>query len=172
MQDAHSRQPHGTKDARSDGGGYLPTSEPSKRSSMSCVTAGEAVLIEASAPQAQSTIQGREQRPPRLVPAGQAAGPAGPVIETLVAAIGQGTISPKLAREMLVRLVPPAKATVRLTLPRIVDAASHAEACRRITAAAAAGKIAPADATALLKIVRMAWTAQRDADRERRAFRG
>lgn len=168
MQDAHSRQPHGTKDARSDGGGYLPTSEPSKRSSMSCVTAGEAVLIEASAPQAQSTIQGREQRPPRLVPAGQA---AGPVIETLVAAIGQGTISPKLAREMLVRLVPPAKATVRLPLPRIVDAASHAEACRRITAAAAAGKISPADATALLKIVRMVWTAQRDADRERRAFR-
>lgn len=171
MQDAHSRAPHGTKDARSDGGGYLPTSPTNRAFLTTPCTAGEAVLIEASTPQEQSTRE-QKQRPPRLVPAGQAAGPAGPVIETLVAAIGQGTISPKLAREMLVRLVPPAKATVRLTLPRIVDAASHAEACRRITAAAAAGKIAPADATALLKIVRMAWTAQRDADRERRAFRG
>lgn len=171
MQDAHCSHPVGAQERDLRGAGYLPTS-PTERAFLSApATAAEAVLIEAPAPQAQS-IQGREQRPPRLVPAGQAAGPAGPVIETLVAAIGQGTISPKLAREMLVRLVPPAKATVRLPLPKIVDAASHAEACRRIAAAAAAGKIAPADAAALLKIVRMAWTAQRDADRERRAFRG
>lgn len=168
MPDAHSRWRSGTKDARSEPAGYLPTCPTERASCYAPAPAGEAVLIETSMPQAQAT-QKREQRPPRLVPAGQ---PAGLVIETLVAAIGRGEISPKLGREMLVRLVPPAKATVRLPLPRIVDAASHAEACRRITAAAAAGKIAPADAAALLKIVRMAWTAQRDADRERRAFRG
>ena len=87
----------------------------------------------------------------RLVPAGQ---PAGPVIEALLTALRQGTISPKLGREMLVRLVPPAKPTVKLKLPRIVDSASYALACQRITAAAAAGRVAPGDAAILLRMAK------------------
>ena len=104
--------------------------------------------------------------PARLVPAGQ---PAGKVIETLVAAIGRGKISPKLGREMLVRLVPPAKATVRLRLPPIVDAESYAAATRKIMAATAAGRIAPADAAALLRNAKATYEATRVAARMRYA---
>ena len=48
------------------------------------------------------------------------------VVEALQAAVEQGRISPKLGREMLIRLVPPKKATVSLELPAITDAGSYA----------------------------------------------
>jgi hypothetical protein len=100
----------------------------------------------------------------RLVPAGQ---PAGPVIEALLTALRQGTISPKLGREMLIRLVPPAKPTVRLPLPKITDAESYAAATQRILKAAAMGKIAPADAVVMMRAAKGAYEAVRAAERVR-----
>jgi hypothetical protein len=89
------------------------------------------------------------------------------VIEALVAAIGRGAISPKLGREMLVRLVPPAKATVKLRLPPIVNAVSYAAAARKIMAATAAGRISPGDAATLLRNARLVHEAVRAAARAR-----
>jgi hypothetical protein len=103
-------------------------------------------------------------KPPRLVPVGQ---PAGPVIETLVAAIGRGTISPKLGREMLVRLVPPAKPMVKLALPAIVDAVTYTAATQKIMKAIAAGKIAPADGILMLRAAKSTYEAARLAARTR-----
>jgi hypothetical protein len=94
----------------------------------------------------------------RLVPAGQ---PAGPVIEALLTALRQGTISPKLGREMLIRLVPPAKPTVRLRLPAITDAASYAKVCRLVMRASATGKIAPADAVVMMRAAKATFDATR-----------
>jgi hypothetical protein len=90
------------------------------------------------------------------------------VVEALQAAVEQGRISPKLGREMLIRLVPPKKATVRLELPVIRDAASYAEACRMVLAAAADGRIAPVDATQLLRAAKATFEAVRVAERTRR----
>jgi hypothetical protein len=100
----------------------------------------------------------------RLVPAGQ---PAGPVIEALLTALRQGAISPKLGREMLIRLVPPAKPTVRLRLPAITDAASFAKASRLIMRASATGKVAPADAAVLLRNAKTTFEATRAEQRAR-----
>ena len=83
------------------------------------------------------------------------------VVEALQAAVEQGRISPKLGREMLVRLVPPKKATAQVDLPAITDAASYAEACRSIMVAAADGRIAPSDATALLRAAKATFEAVR-----------
>jgi hypothetical protein len=110
--------------------------------------------------------EGAVVEPPdvRLLPANQ---PAGPVIEALLTALRQGTISPKLGREMLIRLVPPAKATVRLRLPPITDAASFARACRLIMRANATGKITPADAAVLLRNAKATFEATRAEQRMR-----
>jgi hypothetical protein len=81
------------------------------------------------------------------------------VVEALQAAVEQGRISPKLGREMLVRLVPPKKATAQVNLPAITDAASYAAACRAIMAAAGEGRIAPTDATALLRAAKATFEA-------------
>ena len=43
------------------------------------------------------------------------------VVEALQAAVEQGRISPKLGREMLVRLVPPKKPTAQVDLPASFD---------------------------------------------------
>ena len=112
-------------------------------------------------------VQAQPSVASRLIPAGQ---PAGQVIETLVAAIGRGTISPKLGREMLVRLVPPAKAAVRLALPKITDAASYAAATQRIMRASSTGKISPADAAVLLRNAKATFQAVSAANRARFAF--
>ena len=90
------------------------------------------------------------------------------VVEALQAAVEQGRISPKLGREMLIRLVPPKKATVSLELPVITDAASYAEACRVVMAAAGEGRIAPTDATQLLRAAKATFEAVRVAERTRR----
>jgi hypothetical protein len=83
------------------------------------------------------------------------------VVEALQAAVEQGRISPKLGREMLIRLVPPKKATVSLALPPITDAGSYAAACRVVMAAAGEGRIAPADATQLLRAAKATFEAVR-----------
>jgi hypothetical protein len=89
-------------------------------------------------------------------------------IEGLQAAVQRGEITAKFAREALVRLIPPAKPTVRLALPPIVDAASYAEACRAVMAALAEGRIAPADAPPLLRACKMSFEAARVFERTRR----
>jgi hypothetical protein len=90
------------------------------------------------------------------------------VVEALQAAVEQGRISPKLGREMLIRLVPPKKATVSLALPAITDAGSYAAACRVVMAAAAEGRIAPTDATQLLRACKMSFEAVRVFQRAHR----
>ena len=89
-------------------------------------------------------------------------------IENLQAAVQRGEITAKFAREALVRLIPPAKPTVRLALPAITDAASYAAACRVVMAAAADGRIAPADATQLLRAAKATFEAVRVFERTRR----
>ena len=90
------------------------------------------------------------------------------VVEALQAAVEQGRISPKLGREMLIRLVPPKKATVSLVLPVITDAGSYAAACRAVLAAAGEGRIAPTDATQLLRAAKATFEAVRVFERTRR----
>jgi len=131
------------------------------------VTMNDAVALDPS--EAETVVEPHDgvvvERPDvRLVPADQ---PAGPVIEALLGALRQGTISPKLGREMLVRLVPPAKPTVQLPLPKITDAESYAAATRRILKAAATGKLAPADAVVMMRAAKGAYEAVRVAERVR-----
>jgi hypothetical protein len=89
-------------------------------------------------------------------------------IENLQAAVQRGEITAKFAREALVRLIPPAKPTVRLALPPITDAGSYAAACRVVMAAAAEGRIAPTDATQLLRAAKATFEAVRVFERTRR----
>jgi hypothetical protein len=90
-------------------------------------------------------------------------------IENLQAAVQRGEITAKFAREALVRLIPPAKPPmVRLALPPITDAGSYAEACRVVMAAAGEGRIAPTDATQLLRAAKMAYEAVRVYQRTQR----
>jgi hypothetical protein len=97
--------------------------------------------------------------------------PAGVVVEALLGALHRGEITSKFAREALVRLVPAAKPTVRLRLPRIVDAASYAAVTQRIMKASSTGKIAPGDAATLLKNARSVYQAVSAANRARFSFR-
>ena len=90
-------------------------------------------------------------------------------IEGLQAAVQRGEITAKFAREALVRLIPPAKPPmVQLALPPITDAGSYAEACRMVMAAAGEGRIAPADATQLLRAAKATFEAARLFERTRR----
>jgi hypothetical protein len=90
-------------------------------------------------------------------------------IEKLQAAVQRGEITAKFAREALVRLIPPAKPPMaRIELPVITDAASYAEACRAVMAATADGRIAPADATQLLRACKMSFEAARVFQRTQR----
>ena len=90
------------------------------------------------------------------------------VVEALQAAVEQGRISPKLGREMLVRLVPPKKATAQVHLPAITDAGSYAAACRVVMAAVGEGRIAPTDATQLLRAAKATFEAVRVFQRTQR----
>jgi hypothetical protein len=90
------------------------------------------------------------------------------VVEALQAAVEQGRLSPKLGREMLVRLVAPKKTTISLELPVITDAESFHRACAVVMTATADGRIAPADATQLLRACKLAFDAARIAERTRR----
>ena len=111
-------------------------------------------------------------RPRAATAAARAIVPAEPspvaVVEALQAAVEQGRISPKLGREMLIRLVPPKKATVSLELPAITDAGSYAAACRVVMAALAAGRITPSDAPQLLRACKMSFEAARVFQRTQR----
>ena len=111
-------------------------------------------------------------RPRAATAAARAIVPAEPspvaVVEALQAAVEQGRISPKLGREMLIRLVPPKKATVRLDLPAIVDAGTYAAASQLVLRAAAEGRIAPSDTTQLLRAAKATFEAVRLFERTRR----
>ena len=101
--------------------------------------------------------------PARLTATGEPAA----LVEQLLAALRRGEISQRVGREVLVRLLPPSRRTVRLPLPAIVDAASFAAACRRIMRASATGKIAPADASILLRNAKATFDATRADQRSR-----
>jgi hypothetical protein len=91
------------------------------------------------------------------------------VVEALQSAVENGRLSPKFARELLVRLAPPAKAPLaRIELPPITDAESFHRACAVVMTATADGRIAPADATQLLRACKLAFDAARIAERTRR----
>jgi hypothetical protein len=81
--------------------------------------------------------------------------PAGAAVE----AVRDGQITSKLAREVLVRLIPPAKPTVKLPLPTIRDARSFKVANQAVMRAAAAGKIAPSDAILMQRGLKATWQA-------------
>ena len=112
-------------------------------------------------------IEAAEVRPPaaaRLVAPGQS---PGDVVQALLGAIQRREVNQKLGRELLIRLVPPSKATIRLRLPVVRDAASYATASQAVMSAAAAGKIAPSDAVLMQRGLKAAWDATRAAARER-----
>jgi hypothetical protein len=85
--------------------------------------------------------------------------PAGAAVEAVLAAVRGGQITSKLAREVLVRLIPPAKPTVKLRLPTIRDARSFRLANQVVMRAAAAGKIAPSDAILMQRGLKATWQA-------------
>jgi hypothetical protein len=85
--------------------------------------------------------------------------PAGAAVEAVLAAVRDGQITSKLAREVLVRLIPPAKPTVKLRLPTIRDARSFKVANQTVMRAAAAGKIAPSDAILMQRGLKATWQA-------------
>jgi len=105
--------------------------------------------------------------PARLVATGEPAA----LVEALLAALHRGEITSKVMRELVVRLIPPAKPTVKIRLPRIVDSRTYALACQRITAAAAAGRIAPGDASIMMRVAKSAHESLRVAARARLLLR-
>ncbi len=114
---------------------------------------------------ADGTMTMKPPVPTRLAAAGGE--PAGTTVEAVLAAVREGKITSKLAREVLVRLIPPAKPTVTLRLPVVRDARSYAAATQAVVRAAAAGKIAPSDAVLLQRGLKVAWEATRSAARQR-----
>jgi hypothetical protein len=85
----------------------------------------------------------------------------------VLAAVHEGKITSKLAREVLVRLIPPAKPTVKLRLPTIRDARSFKVANQAVMRAAAAGKIAPSDAILMQRGLKAVWQAVQAEHRQR-----
>jgi hypothetical protein len=91
------------------------------------------------------------------------------VVERIQSAVENGRLSPKFARELLVRLAPPARVPrMPLELPPIEDARSFLEVSQAIMAAAGAGQLAPADAVALLRAAKSTFEAVRTYQRLQR----
>ncbi len=114
--------------------------------------------------------------PTRLAAAGGE--PAGTAVEAVLAAVREGKITSKLAREVLVRLIPPAKPPVTLRLPVVRDAKFYAAVTQAVLRADTAGKIAPSDAILLQRgikvtrsIRRTAWSRASSARGMRRPIR-
>ena len=123
-------------------------------------TAGVVEQVEVEA----ASMRVQPPTPARLVATGE---PTSAVVEQLLSALRKGEITSKFAREVLVRALPPAKPTVRVPLPAIVDAASYAAACRRIMRASATGRVAPSDAAVLLRNAKATFDATRADQRAR-----
>jgi hypothetical protein len=91
------------------------------------------------------------------------------IVEDLKAAVLRGELTSKLARELMVRLAPPARAPrPQLELPEISSAESFAEATKVVLRAAAAGQLAPGDALTLLRLAKITLEAHRLVERTRR----
>jgi len=91
------------------------------------------------------------------------------IVEDLKAAVLRGELTSKLARELMVRLAPPARAPrARLELPPVVDAPSYAAAAQLVLQAAGAGQLAPGDALTLLRLAKITLEAHRLVERTRR----
>jgi hypothetical protein len=90
------------------------------------------------------------------------------IAATLQAAVEQGRISPKLGRELLIRLVSPKRATVVIDLPKITGPEAYLTACQRVLEAVATGQLAPADAATVLRMAKTTLEAARLVERTRR----
>jgi len=88
-------------------------------------------------------------------------------VRAVLTAVRQRKLSGKLARELLVRVAPPARATVSVALPKIVDAASHAAAQAAILEAVSSGRVPPAEGKALGDVARRTFEAVKLAQRAR-----
>lgn len=93
-------------------------------------------------------------------------------LHEVASAVQEGRLHPRLAVTLLQRIVPIPRhrAVVHLDLPPVVDAASLAEAQRRILAAATSGQLTMDEAAKLGSLVRGAFRAARDAARSRFAL--
>ena len=90
-------------------------------------------------------------------------------VEALKTAVQRGEITSKLAREALVRVLPPARAPrARIEMPPVVDAPSYAAAAQLVLQAAGAGQLAPGDALTLLRLAKITHEAHRLVERTRR----
>jgi hypothetical protein len=105
--------------------------------------------------------------PMQLVHAGEPSA----LIQSLLAAVHRGEITSKVMREIVVRLIPPAKPVVKIRMPKITNGSSYAEACQRIAAAAAAGRITPRDASIMMRVAKAAHESLRAAARARLLLR-
>jgi len=122
-----------------------------------------------------------EVLPPRRHPGGRKLGardallatadgaPMGAVatVRAVLTAVRQKKLPAKLAKELLVRVAPPARAAVTVDLPAIVDAASHAAAQAAILEAVSSGRVPPVEGKALGEVARRAYEAVRIAQRAR-----
>jgi len=88
-------------------------------------------------------------------------------VRAVLTAVRQKKLSAKLARELLIRVAPPARATVTVELPAITDAASHAAAQAAILEAVSRGRVPPAEGKALGEVARRAFEAVKVAQRAR-----
>jgi hypothetical protein len=91
------------------------------------------------------------------------------IVEDLKAAVLRGELTSKLARELLVRLAPPARVPrMPLELPEVVDAQSYAAASQLVLQATAEGRLTANDGLALLRLAKGTLEAHRTAERTRR----
>jgi hypothetical protein len=86
-------------------------------------------------------------------------------VRAVLTAVRQKKLSAKLARELLVRVAPPARPTVTVDLPAITDAASHAAAQAAILEAVSSGRVPPAEGKALGEVARRTYEAMKSARR-------
>jgi hypothetical protein len=86
-------------------------------------------------------------------------------VRAILTAVRQKKLSAKLAKELVMRVVPPARATVRVTLPKIVDAATHADAQALILAAVTSGRISPSEGRQLSELASRTYDAVKLATR-------
>jgi hypothetical protein len=96
------------------------------------------------------------------------------LLHAILSATKRRVISEPFAARLLDRILPKAVAarprpTVRLDLPKVVDAASYAEAQAGVLRAVAAGELSPAEAKTVSDVLGRTWEAVRVVERYRRS---
>lgn len=95
------------------------------------------------------------------------------LLHAVLSAVKRKAISEAFAGRLLDRLLPkPAPAhhrpTITVSLPKITDAASFAEAQAALLRATAGGELTPAEAKTMGSVLAMTWQSVRAAERQRR----